>query len=951
MKVTLPSPQSSSELTLPRSTALELSTTMADPQPKSSKTTLFIRNLSPKTTQSDLETHFGGIGPLRRTLVVTEPGKKTCRGIGFVTFAVAEDADNAKKVLDGSMILRRKITIDIAKQRHRADAKDTETAGLEREKKQKLNEKKRGAKQGAPAMRTVLIRSRKKEPVTAEEAQGAVGAEEEGSGFETVVVSGDSLLARCVFESWVKAGAAAARASDNGFDAVIEALSDGQRTRLIVRNLPFWVDPQEVKQRFVAIGPVRDFRLIGGEGLARKTRKGKKKRMGRGEKHEEGEEKKSGTENGTENDNETDKEQNKDKDMNGDADSCGKGKSEDEQDGDKSNLVLCGGYAFVEYFLVQNARMAVTKINGSKIGGRVVAVDIAVGKMTYQAKDAEGETGVAAKEHTGDPVVKDESPEDQSEEESDKEDEDADNRGKKQEMATDDEVEISPVKKPASSTDDEMGRTVFVRNLLFETSAPELWQAMEDEFGKVEQAVLVMHPITKRPRGTAFVRFSNPEDAKKAVQQAGEGDTTQSKSSALRAEASGFALQGRYLMISRAVNRNKARDLVIASKGEKDLDPRNLRLAWIGQVKRNSKEARGLTDAELERREKAEREKKNKLERNPNAFVSDVRLCVRNLPRDFDEKVVKHMFLLAGRETKGKQAAGKDPKAPMVSGERKDGKDKKHAAVAKSDPKVTHCTVVRDEERKDRSKGYAFVQFSEHEHAMRALEYLNNNSKVIEWLIKKKPKALGIDEHRERTLKKQWGNVRRLMVDFSLEDRRVVQVLERVKEKGRKISEEHKKRRFEEGGERKVRKRQKKKGKRFANSEAESVSKEEEADSLKTTKMSRSEKKAALKRQRAAGSTEARKISASRESEEKKGKSSNSAETKKRANRDEDESERPDAKPKKPKKKRKKNEVEKDVTFDRLVNAYKQKLARIGEGPSEGVSSVSAPKNESRWFE
>jgi RNA recognition motif-containing protein len=64
------------------------------------------------------------------------------------------------------------------------------------------------------------------------------------------------------------------------------------------------------------------------------------------------------------------------------------------------------------------------------------------------------------------------------------------------------------------------GNTVFIRNIAFKTSEDEL----RDYFAAVGDVVNVRIPTdrdTQRPRGFAFVQFSNAEDVSKALQMDG----------------------------------------------------------------------------------------------------------------------------------------------------------------------------------------------------------------------------------------------------------------------------------------------------------------------------------------------------------------------------------------------------------------------------------------------
>lgn len=750
-------------------------------------------------------------------------------------------------------------------------------------------------------MRTVLLRRTDipNHPLSESEARAAFAACTDVD-CETVVLTADATEARCLFATWAQAGKAAAAAHGDGLDACVEALRGGKNTRLIVRNLPFRVDVQEMRAAFAKFAPVREVRLAPPRG---ETKAG--------------------------------------------------GKSAQE------GVVECAGFGFVEYFLVADAKFALGKMNGAKIGGRVVAVDMALGRSLYvkrveAGEEAEERDDKGEEESESDAYDASSDSQDSEDESVDKADSDEQalndaNRNQAKKRTIPESEKKAPI-----STADEMTRTIFVRNLLFETSAAELWKAMETEFGPVEQAVLVMNRVTSRPRGTAFVRFASEEDADNAVARGGAGDTSKSQSrSALGvAPGEGFVLQGRPLMLSKAVDRSMAKDLSEkASAKEKKQDPRNLKLAWVGQISAGTPEAKGLSAQDIARRSKSAKDKKTKLERNPNAFVSDIRLSVRNLPKDCDEKMLKQLFLVAAQDTKDKTKSEADPES---------SKTKKSEPVL-----ITHCTVVRDAERNERSKGYGFVQFQQHEHALAALHATNNNPKALDMLIKAAPKVLKLDSHRERLIRKQWGDGRRLHVEFSVEDRRKVQLLEQIKEKGRKMKEANK---LEAGAGKEKKKSKRSKQKVKSRSEGE-----EEVQPEK--KLSKSDRKSAMKRKRAEAVNDLRKNTAAEE--ETDGKSDRRPSKKRKGGMDEvgngvtpkafcsksneesfemrDTADKSDPKPKKPRKKRKPAEVEQDAKLDSLVHAYKRKLEKGAKKQGMMTDNTTGkqlqPATISRWFD
>ncbi|KAJ1030169.1 hypothetical protein NDA16_001081 [Ustilago loliicola] len=81
--------------------------------------TLFISRLPYTATTTDLQTMFSEIGPLKRAFVVTDQETKKSKGVGYVTFAIPEDANTALEQLQGKSLDggSRKIQITFADQK------------------------------------------------------------------------------------------------------------------------------------------------------------------------------------------------------------------------------------------------------------------------------------------------------------------------------------------------------------------------------------------------------------------------------------------------------------------------------------------------------------------------------------------------------------------------------------------------------------------------------------------------------------------------------------------------------------------------------------------------------------------------------------------------------------------------------------------------------------------
>ncbi|KAI9801964.1 MAG: hypothetical protein M1825_003019 [Sarcosagium campestre] len=80
---------------------------------------LFVRSLPATTTNESLTAFFSDTYPLKHATVVIDPATKQSKGYGFVTFADADDAQNAIRAFDGALFEGRKIRVEAAEPRHR----------------------------------------------------------------------------------------------------------------------------------------------------------------------------------------------------------------------------------------------------------------------------------------------------------------------------------------------------------------------------------------------------------------------------------------------------------------------------------------------------------------------------------------------------------------------------------------------------------------------------------------------------------------------------------------------------------------------------------------------------------------------------------------------------------------------------------------------------------------
>merc|ERR1712100_80526 len=191
-------------------------------------------------------------------------------------------------------------------------------------------------------------------------------------------------------------------------------------------------------------------------------------------------------------------------------------------------------------------------------------------------------------------------------------------------------------------------------------------------------------------------------------------------------------LDGRNLIISVAVDRRKARELAEKEKTtkKKKQDKRNLYLAYEGVITEQDEAAEDMSPGDLAKRKRALLEKKMKLQ-NPNYFVSTTRLIVRNIPKEYTEKHLRALF-------------------------------RKHSPGSQ----FKQVKIVRESER-GKSRGFGFVEFTEHNAALNALRAVNNNPKI--WTKKSRP-----------------------IVEFAVENAKALQKLRATMAKGKVNSKEDK---------------------------------------------------------------------------------------------------------------------------------------------------------------
>ncbi|XP_036282003.1 RNA-binding protein 28 isoform X1 [Pipistrellus kuhlii] len=253
----------------------------------------------------------------------------------------------------------------------------------------------------------------------------------------------------------------------------------------------------------------------------------------------------------------------------------------------------------------------------------------------------------------------------------------------------DKDVHVSKKKKRKLPSDVNEGKTVFIRNLSFDSEEEDLGELLQ-QFGDLKYVRIVLHPDTEHSKGCAFAQFMTQEAAQKCLAAA-----------SAETEGGGLKLDGRQLKVDLAVTRDEAAKLR-TKKVKKPTGTRNLYLAREGLIRAGTKAAEGVSAADMAKRERFELLKHQKL-KDQNIFVSRTRLCLHNLPKAVDDKQLRKLLLTATGGEKG--------------------------------VRIKECKVMRDLKGvygkvKGQSLGYAFAEFQEHEHALTALRHINNNPEI-----------------------------------------------------------------------------------------------------------------------------------------------------------------------------------------------------------------------------
>ncbi|KAJ2923487.1 hypothetical protein H1R20_g13605, partial [Candolleomyces eurysporus] len=588
--------------------------------------TLFVSNLPYSATSVDLETLFSDIAPVRTAFVVTEHGTGVSKGVGYVSFALKEDAEGcySKVEEEGLSIAGRKIRVQWADKRKRKEE------GASEEKK----EVKSRPRQPGPrtpndplAVRTVIVTglpSPLDSKILWKKIRKCPGAKDLTWPIKKENGEEDPSAAHVLFENPAKAQDAVSKLHAHVYKGSLLSVTLKKRlehlakpvaaksgpaptraSRLIVRNLPFNATEQDLRAMFLPYGPVHSITMPLTEAKeaeereeesSRRRNKGfafvwmlskkdaeralegcnaKAIRAGLAEELVSAKQKKKKQLRLEKRMKGVKKEGAAAPDVESDADAEAEGGEEKKEVGedDQDERVIAVDWALSK----EKWKEEMAKMEEQPAGSDV--------EMEEPSSDSGGESD-SGDEGLG--VHEDDDSGDESTSSRDG------NEG--YDRDTDEEEPTKPQLPPP-----EAGTTLFVRNVPYIATEDEL-RTLFRAFGPLRYAVITTDPATGRSRGTGFACFWNKEDADKVVDQseilrsetAGHNSApkknpfslpsilTPDPSSSL---ARSLVLHGRTLDVVRAVTRDVASRL--KEEGEKlreKQDKRNMYLLREGNV-------------------------------------------------------------------------------------------------------------------------------------------------------------------------------------------------------------------------------------------------------------------------------------------------------------------------------------------------------------------------------
>ncbi|KAF5302349.1 hypothetical protein FQA39_LY10388 [Lamprigera yunnana] len=167
------------------------------------------------------------------------------------------------------------------------------------------------------------------------------------------------------------------------------------------------------------------------------------------------------------------------------------------------------------------------------------------------------------------------------------------------------------------------GKTVFIKNIPFSATNEDVKKCMS-QFGPLLYAVVCINSLTEYSRGTAFAKFKDKADAEKCL------------------EEKAIKLMGNVLECKPALSKEE----ILNKSNQKQKGPRdsrNLYLLKEGLILAGSKAAESVSATDIAKRLQLEQYKTQTL-KNLNMFVARTRLIVHNIPFSWSDAQLRKLF-------------------------------------------------------------------------------------------------------------------------------------------------------------------------------------------------------------------------------------------------------------------------------------------------------------------
>lgn len=248
-----------------------------------------------------------------------------------------------------------------------------------------------------------------------------------------------------------------------------------------------------------------------------------------------------------------------------------------------------------------------------------------------------------------------------------------------------------------------------------------------------------------------------------------------------------YTMDGRVLQVARAVSKTQAAKLEeegVSRRLVRDTDKRRLFLLSEGTVPPSSALYQKLPPSEIKMREDSYKQRQNFIKKNPSLHLSLTRLSVRNIPRTLDSKGLKQLARQAvvgfAEEVKNgqRQPLSKDElhRSADTMKENEQLRKKKGQGVVRQAKIVfegREGSKIEEKSGAGRSRGYGFVEYFTHRHALMGLRWLNGHAVDA-------PTKAGAEEEKDKK--------KRVIVEFAIENAEVIKRRNEQQERSRNFA-------------------------------------------------------------------------------------------------------------------------------------------------------------------